>query len=395
MFCWIASIAFFGYLPAEAMNQDEPIIKLTPAGNDRPAARSPVRLDEIHKQHTSHHARLPQTTPVKLKVVDEPPPAKKPEAPAAAEKPIRHRAYEGRSQEYNIDEIMRPVSVDPDVIENSWDGEGKKLPPGMVAVICFCVLLCATAIVMLIRRNHDVEGAQKTVKKATIENVETEVRTAQKLVDTIQQTIKRYYRANSVAEKAAFVRHPEITRQLMDAYYAKHPLESKKCDLITSFEFFTIGDQNFWRVLAIQENQKREWLTLEQISDTEVLVDWESHVHYQPLAWSEYAQKRPSAAYDFRISISPTPYYVGEFSDESRWASYRLTADGYDEVMFGYVLRHSEEHAAIEMALMQNAPVLIATLMIPPNCAAKHSVVIQKIVSTSSIRSEPPRTTSN
>jgi hypothetical protein len=395
MFCWIASIAIFGYLGRAPMNQEEPIIKLTPTGNDRPPARGPVRLDQIHKQHYPNHARQGQIAPVTLRVVEEEAkPAKPVELPTSPAPVQRHRAFDGKSQEYNIDEIMRPSSHDPDAIENTWTTQAKNLPAGMVAVICFCVLLSATAIVLLIRRNHHVEDAQKSVKRNVITNVETEVRTAELLVKSIQRTIRQYYLAPTIEEKLRYVRHPEETRAMMEQYYAKHPIESKKCDLITSFTFFTQGDRNFWRVLAIQKNQKREWIFLEQISETEVRIDWETHVHYQPMPWSEYTQKRPLRALDFRISLYPTPYYVGEFVDESRWASYRVTAEGYDEVLFGYVIRNSEEHRIIEAALEKQSPFVIATLMIPSDSKVKHAVVIQKIVSDSYIRADAPKSSS-
>lgn len=376
------------------MNQDQPIIKLTPTGNDRPPMRGPLRLDEIHKQHIPHHSRQPQQAPVKLRVVDEEVTPKPVELPPTTATAPRHRAFEGKSQEYNIDEIMRPVSHDPDAIENTWSTQAKTLPTGMVAVICFCVLLSATAIVLLIRRNHHVEDIQKSVKRNVITNVETEVRTAQLLVKSIQRTVRRYYQAKTIEEKLRYVRHPEATRPLMEKYYEQHPLESKTCDLITSFEFFTQGDQNFWKVLAIQNNNKREWIFLEQVSDTDVRIDWESLVHYQPMSWSDYAKNRPLSALDFRISLTPTPYYVGEFADESRWVSYRITAYGYDEVLFGYVVRDSQEHRMIETALQKRSPYLIATLMIPPDTTVKHAVVIQKIVSDNFIRSDPPKSSS-
>lgn len=391
MFCWIASIAIFGYPVAEPMNPDEPIIKLTPAGNDRPHNKGPVRLDTIQKQHYSHRARLKQTSPVPLRVIDETP-APAPEPTPAATPPPRHRAFEGKSQEYNIDEIMRPTSLDPNTIENSWDSQGKTLPSGMVAVICFCILLCATAIVMLIQRSHQVEDVQKTVKKTKLSHVETELRTAEKLVKTIEKNVRRYLLAPTIEEKLTFVRYPQEMRPLMEKYYAQNPIEGSKCDLITNLEFFTVGEKNFWKVLAIQKNQKREWIFLEQVSDTNVLIDWESHVHYQPMPWPEYVNKRPLSALDFRISLQPTAYYVGEFSDESRWVSYRVTAYGHSEVLFAFVLRHSDEHLAIESSLAQKSPYLIATLMIPPDTSVKHAVVIQKIVSDNFIRADAPKT---
>ncbi|MEN9992279.1 MAG: hypothetical protein RLZZ224_1981 [Verrucomicrobiota bacterium] len=374
------------------MNQDEPIIKLTPTEDDRDLAHPPVRLDAITKKHQLHQARHTTKPPVALRVIEEPtepPPAETNTTPATSTP--RPRAYEGKSQDYTIDEIMQAVQHDPDAIENEWSQQAKKLPNGLIAVICFFLLLAATAILLLIQRNHRVEDQQKTVKKTTVTNAETEVRTAQQLVQTIQKTIEQFFLADTIDEKLAFVRYPDEVRPLMEAYYAKNPIRALPCDLITSYEFFTQEDRCFWKILTVHGDQQREWVNLEQISDTEVRIDWESLVHYQPMPWSDYTKNTPYSPQDFRVTLHPTPHYVGEFADESRWASYRITAEGYDEVLFGYVMRNSEAHAKIEMALSQQSPILLVTLMIPPNTTVKHTAVIQKVISSSSIRLDAPK----
>jgi hypothetical protein len=54
-------------------------------------------------------------------------------------------------------------------------------------------------------------------------------------------------------------------------------------------------------------------------------------------------------------------------------------------------MRNSEAHAKIEMALSQQSPILLVTLMIPPNTTVKHTAVIQKVISSSSIRLDAPK----
>lgn len=374
------------------MSSEEPVIKLSPLGDSSPAT-APIRLEKITKKHHHHAARYPTKTPVALRVIEEEP--KEPIKPAHSEKKeLKRHAYEGKSVDYNIDEILQPSPYDANALESEWDSQKRSIPPGMIAVICLGVCLAAAALLMLIRRNHDVEDRIADMQHATQQASETELRAAQELVAHIEDTVRQYFRAKTIDEKLRFVRHSKNIRPLMEEYYSRHPMISHECDLITGLESFTLDEKSFWKVSVIDVNQQRKHVTLEQISDTELLVDWESLVNYQPISWSDYARTKPFLPMDFRVTVQSSPRYIGEFSDESRWASYRLTTSFDDEILFGYVTRHSEAHDAIEAAIQSQEPIIILTLQASKALTVKDSVVIQKLVSPHSIRMEAPRISS-
>jgi hypothetical protein len=214
---------------------------------------------------------------------------------------------------------------------------------------------------------------------------------AHDLVQAIERTVRNYYAANTIEEKIQYVRHAEQMRPRMEMHYATHPLEAEQCELVTNFQLLTIGGKTFWKVLAIKHQKKAELILLEQISDTEVLVDWDSHVDFEFMPWDQYLREPPSSSICYRLSVKGTHRYVAEFMNESQWVCYRLTKPSSDRILFGYVRRNSSLHREIHNALSSGSNRMILKIQYSTMMRAKDSVVIQELISDSIFRTDPPK----
>jgi hypothetical protein len=94
----------------------------------------------------------------------------------------------------------------------------------------------------------------------------------------------------------------------------------------------------------------------------------------------------------FRVMVEESPRYLGEFMDESRWASYRLSNPGVEATLYGYILRDSPLHRSLQNALTKGSQRMILSLQGSPEFKARQSVVIQALISEDIYRIDAPTT---
>lgn len=376
------------------MADEEEIIKLRPQG---PTEGRKHRLSDGKAKLPLEKSAPPLRSadaPV-LKVIEETPFAE-PESTSTIEQEVapksRHH-YEGKSIEYTIDEILHAEPVDPDQVEKQWGNRKKNIPVGWLSLLFLLVATGIGYIVHLLAENHQSEEQHVVKQQSLLTENEMEISTAQTLVKTIDQNVRSYLAAKTIEEKLRYVRQPEQMRARMEAYYATHPLTPLNCRVVTDYQPLTLENRLFWRVVAAVNEKQGEAVLLEQISETEILVDWESHVHYQPMPWETYVQTKPTSTMAFRVVPESSARYLGEFRDETRWACYRLMEKDSEKLLFGYVARNSPTHAAIHNRLAEGGKTMILRLQFAKAIKLPDSVVIDKVISTDTYRIAPPTNT--
>jgi hypothetical protein len=342
-------------------------------------------LDRIQKQRTEPGTGIQRKIKEQqLRVVDqlEPPP----EEPATVvEEEKKRRYFQGKSIDYTIDELLHKKTDAAEIFEKGWGGKQGKIPIGFV-VLFVCFLLGTAAVVYrFMDKEQQMIGEQVPVDPNAHEDS-----VALALIKSIESTMRGYLAAKTIEEKLAFVRHPEAMKARMEAFYRTTPLTPQPCQMVTKLRPLSLGGRPFWQVLAVVDASRGEAILLEQISDTEVLVDWESHVNYQPMPWKDYAETPSAQAMTFRVIVEESPRYVGEFMDERRWASFRLSNPETEKTIYGYVLRDSDLYHQIQTALANSSRRMILCLQGSTEMKARDSVVIQKMISEDTYRIEPP-----
>lgn len=211
------------------------------------------------------------------------------------------------------------------------------------------------------------------------------------LIQSIERTVRAYYSAKTIEEKIRFVRFAEQMRPHMEIHYSRDPLKAEACERITNFKPMMLGSRPCWKVLVLKQGREAEIIMLEQISDTEVLVDWDSQVDYQEVPWAEYCSKCSDQEVCYRLAVEESNRYIAEFINESQWACYALSKPGQEGALYGYVKRNSQEHQAIQQAPAQQSVRMILKIQGAREIKAKESVVIHKVVSDCPYLVDPPR----
>lgn len=70
-------------------------------------------------------------------------------------------------------------------------------------------------------------------------------------------------------------------------------------------------------------------------------IDWESWAGWSEIPWQTLSESRPTRPVLIRAMIKSVDYYNFNFSDESKWRSYRLVSPDGEHMLYGYAERNS------------------------------------------------------
>ena len=291
-----------------------------------------------------------------------------------------------RSIEPDLDSIIGPGDEKELGDDLEWlpVGESKPVPYGWFALIFLLIVGLAVTSAVLIWRSEGGDG--EVAKKVAAERLEEDAE-AVALVEAVEDNLRRFIAADSVEDLLPVVREPERVKPLMEDWYARHPIASRKFGGLGVFQPLDLEGRLFWLITCEVTGQKPETILMEQTEDGRVLVDWETQVCYQPISWDEYAEKRPQdEGLDFRVYLQPDlgGFFSHEFSDEESWSVYRLSAMRAEEYLFGYVPKGSElDEKLIELSRANRGyPVaLLLKLRIPAGTTSPRGVIIDQLLS--------------
>lgn len=375
------------------MNDNEDVFKLpedqAPKGIGRAA-----RLDSIKKLRTDKGAGSMRKSkdPVLRPVSDTPAKPAEP-TPYVLGEDKKRNFFDGKSVDYNIDEILNiPAPATEEGMEKEWGTTNRTIPIGWIFALSAMTLTVIGFVVYLASTTSKAEIKIEETRQIEVLDQMEESDSALDLVETIELAVKEYLEAKTIDEKLRHVRHADVMRLRMEKFYATNPITPQECRSVTSLQPITLNGRAFWQVVAVTGMTTGQALLLEQISDTEVKIDWESHVHYQPMPWEQYAVELPGQPMAFRISARESPRYFGEFSDQNRWVSYQLNAIKSDTIIYGYVLRDSPAHASIQQATNRGFSRMILRLQASKSIKLLNAVVIESFVSSDFYRIDPPKT---
>ena len=285
--------------------------------------------------------------------------------------------------EENLDAVAAELGV-------AWDSEGgageKTTPMGWLALIAILLLIVGGWALAKLGKGsaHYDSEARRVLSERDQE--EQELEAARVHYDHVETLAKRYLGAETVEEKASYVRQSERVLPLMQEFYQRRILKPVRLESIKQYRERTVGGYSFFllEVALIGENLTK-FLFVEDCVDGQPRFDWESEVSYQPMEISDYLDQKPVEALDFRVYASLDNFYGYEFADEDRYRCLKITFRDDEEFLFGYILRGSAEERGLTAYLekggtKQGQPVLLR-LRFLPNTKSRRSVLVEKVVS--------------
>lgn len=304
---------------------------------------------------------------------------------------------EFRTHQPGIDSLIAP-EINPDLVEENW-GEAtvqrNPIPWGWFVLIG---LVIAGAVVWSLTRVQQADQQLDQIRETTesvLGDEEREEKEATQLVDRIERHLFAYFNATTVQALAKLVRHRERVLPLMEGYYPNGQIDSPKLKTIKVMQPLTLDNRgDFWMAAVTLDDGSTRNLIIEIDAKGLPAIDWETLVCYQPMKWDDFATQRPEGqSMDFRVYVEQDSFYSHEFANPDQWTSFRLTALGGEETMFGYAHAGSEVAVAIQQLIEQNRgqrTTLILRLAIPEGLSSRRGVVIEQLLNTRWLYVDPP-----
>jgi hypothetical protein len=269
--------------------------------------------------------------------------------------------------------------------------------PALGWFVFFGVLVCILAIVFLkvfqspslveetLELRMEISANKKEAEKED-QKVEDQQST-RRLLEQVTLCVKGYFSADQIDQRLSYVRQPERVRLLMEKYYQDHPMKTGEFRQFEKYSALDIEKVPFVYAKVRLQNEESHDVLLEQMNDGSFRLDWESHIHYQPITWDDFVRQRPAEPMVMRVAIKPDSFYAYEFRDNQKYDCYQLTARNSNEYIFGYVVKGSELSIQLRQFFMHtrrlselNAEPMILQLRFPQDGASKNCVYIDRLM---------------
>jgi len=303
-----------------------------------------------------------------------------------------------RSHQPGVDVLIEPEEASAPEAEEEWSQAAASTEPMPWGWFALVGLMLAGALGWSVSHVRQAEPLVHEEHKQAVDAAEESAasdRALGHMIESMERQVKAFCEADSVAAMLPLVRHAEHVRPLMERYYAQNPLQALGFRRVRNFQGAMLGGtSDFWLFTAVLGDGQPRDILLEQEPSGRIGVDWETVVTYQPMNWNDYARQRaPASAMNFRVYVEEDHFFSHEFGDSQRWASFRLTAPGAEETLFGYVPRGGEVEASLLRLIERNekgpAPAILR-LALPAGTQSRRGVIIEKVMSTSWINVDPP-----
>lgn len=208
------------------------------------------------------------------------------------------------------------------------------------------------------------------------------------IINEAENLARKFLSAQSVEELRALIRHPDVS---IPRIMKLHPDGKIR---MSGLQTFNPSQQirQFENILStiVRTNDFEERALIFIMTAEGMRIDWESWEGWCEMSWEEFMSSRPTEEKIFRVKLGKTNYYNFDFSDDSKWTSYRLLSRDEKHQIYGYVKRNAELEAALSGTQPSSDMFLTLSLKFPPNPSSNNQVIIERIISDGWVTTDNP-----
>jgi hypothetical protein len=369
------------------MARDEKPVRLRPIDEEAEKAEPVIRLANAETAQ-----RGSDETPIRLQSSDS-------EAGEEQRLELPDRdEVELRTFQPTVEALIEAETYNPESLEQSWDESAARrnpIPWGWFVLMATIIASAAIWSLTRVEKSKETIGQIEIAAKSALEKEKQEDLAATLQVDKINNAMREFFAATDIELLTRHARQPDRVGPLMRSYYANKKVFSGNLRTVNSLQPLTIGNSgNYWKANVLLSDGKTKNLIIEMPASGEPKIDWETLVCYQPMEWNDFVSQRPQGtSMDFRVMIEKDSFYSHEFADSQKWMSFRLTAMGSEETLFGYAPTEGELAKSLVDFIRKNGDKKVSVILrlsIPGHIQSRRGVVIEKFLSPRWIYLTPP-----
>ncbi len=226
-----------------------------------------------------------------------------------------------------------------------------------IVLVVFAILVVILSIVLYVRGTAEVDEAPVEPEVASLPLGEFSYRAA--------EVTRAFLEADTVLEKANQVMEPRRVMPLMEDYYSKVPMETKKLLELTSEKFHVAEERDFLLAnLVYEDNSQASWV-FEANDEGKVKIQWEVAVGYSDKDWETFIETKDTGTGTFRVMMEfmvTNPYFNFDFNDSDTHSCFMIRHPRLEKFVYGYLDTTSEAHKSFNavriMSNLRSLPVI-------------------------------------
>ncbi|MCP4846882.1 MAG: hypothetical protein GY899_02925 [Verrucomicrobiaceae bacterium] len=165
-----------------------------------------------------------------------------------------------------------------------------------------------------------------------------------------RDSLGKFFSARNQSEMLPLIRDSERVRPLIEDYYSRYSFVMPGVSKIVRFQEIMINLKIFLIADIVLEGKGANTVVLQDAGEGFV-VDWETYVCYNPMAWEDFYRKRPGQAMSLRVlaTLDHNPGFA--FPGEAEWVCVRMIGRDSEEELYGYVRTGSQTALRIQEML--------------------------------------------
>jgi hypothetical protein len=198
---------------------------------------------------------------------------------------------------------------------------------------------------------------------------------------------RKFLEATTVAELLPLIRHPEVTEPRVRGVYPSGKIKALGMSKFNSASGISVRDSLTSLMVRTLDHEEKPLAFIE--TPKGLKIDWESWVGWSAMSWEKFLSSKPRSAQVFRVTLSAINYYNFEFSDDSKWHSFRLTSPDQEHSLYGYVERGSPLDQKICPTESATVVTLMLALKFPSEVVSNSQVEIESLVAEGWVEDDP------
>ena len=219
-----------------------------------------------------------------------------------------------------------------------------------VVLVVFAILVLVLSVVLFIRGTAEVDEPVVEQEIPSLSLGKFSLRAT--------EVARAFLEAETVLEKANQVMEPRRVMPLMENYYSKFPMETKKLLELSHEKFHVAEERDFLLADVIFEDNSRASWVFEANDEGKVKIQWEVAVGYSDKDWDNFIATRDTEPGTFRVLMEfmvTNPYFNYDFEDSDIYSCFMLRHPRSDKFVYGYLETVSDAHKSFNaVRIMSN-----------------------------------------
>jgi|GEM_PF-2835888 len=202
--------------------------------------------------------------------------------------------------------------------------------------------------------------------------------------------VEQYIASDGWRKKLDYVRRPEATGPLMEAWYSNpkrvgDDRAKKMGPVIFTNKVIQSGSEYIILQCEILPERNTAFFAVHKSRDGQYEIDWEASAHYQEMEIEDFKAQQPIRPVTFRVQAELSDYYNFQFDDPEKYIALALSNPYYPDFnLYAYVERDSPVATGVISRFSNRQQLrsisLIVKLRYPETGANPDQVILEEIV---------------